>query len=282
MDGVEIDKLIQQKKQNEQALAAAKRRLSNAPPGNIILRNIRGKTRVYKRVALPQTSTSAQHENQDADKMPGKTHAEKYVSAIEHPSEIRTLADKRYCEILCSILTNEIAVLDTFIKNYAPQRKYEIFDEFPESIRADMSPFFISAEECCKRWQAAPFESNDYPYNSDQEIRTARGEQVRSRAECIIADMLNRHGLAYHYEQRLPLKSGDLYPDFTVMHPKSCEPYYIEFFGMMSNPEYVRRAMEKIRKYQNANLGPYLISIFDSPEVPFRTGTVEIILKNYF
>jgi len=257
-----IKQLKNRKMQIEKALETARRRLKKAPPEILFIKKIRGIARYYKYI-------------------PGKGHKEHYIGTA-NLKEVVKLADKRYCEKACGILEQELAAIDQFIESYKPERKYALIDEFPEELCKELTPLFLSCEERCRIWQDSEFETNPYEFKADSDIRTAKSERVRSRGECIIADAIGRHDLPYHYEQKLELNLGFIYPDFTIMHPKSCELYYLEYFGLTDDPVYAKRAYEKIEMYQRAGLGPYLISLFDSSAAPLKSATIEAVLKSYF
>ena len=66
------------------------------------------------------------------------------------------------------------------------------------------------------------------------------------------------------------------------MHPVSCELYYLEFFGMLDNPDYAENAFKKIRLYQAAGLDSHAIFIFDSKAAPFQSSALTKIFESHF
>ncbi len=109
-----------------------------------------------------------------------------------------------------------------------------------------------------------------------------KGQRFRSRAELIIADILDYLGLTYRYECEYDAGRRAYYPDFTIMHPRTGELYYLEYFGLMSDPDYCNSAVEKIAAYQRTEDAAHFIYIFESETCPLDSEQVKNVLKRYF
>ena len=69
-----------------------------------------------------------------------------------------------------------------------------------------------------KQWEAVVYERKGFREDAPN-YYTDKGERVRSKAEILIANMLNKHGIPYRYEYPLKLKGyGVIYPDFTLLN----------------------------------------------------------------
>ena len=102
------------------------------------------------------------------------------------------------------------------------------------------------------------------------EIITALGENVRSRGECIIANLAFAQKIPYLYEPALRLHGFDdiddifdeiVRPDFEFfIKGKSV---LLEFLGMVDSEDYMRNWERRLRHYNNCNIthGKNLISI---------------------
>jgi len=89
---------------------------------------------------------------------------------------------------------------------------------------------------------------------SKRRYRTAQGEWVRSKLEVRVADMLSRHGLAYLYEPRAMLPSGqEQWPDFVIRGNSRERDCYIEVLGM-NTPEYNQRWEQKLQAYEQIGI----------------------------
>ena len=77
-----------------------------------------------------------------------------------------------------------------------------------------------------------PYEKNPkYPEHLIH--KTVSGIYVRSKSESMIALQLYTEKIPFRYECALQLGETTLYPDFTILHPKTGEIFYWEHFGMM-------------------------------------------------
>lgn len=260
MPDIDIAPIEQRIEELERVKKIAQDRLAGSPKGRLTTRKIRGHERFYKT---------------------GSDGAHSYLP-LSCREEIIALADKRYCESLLIAVNKELRALYHFVDAYKPSDKYLPAEKIPDSLRDTVRPIIISPQEKCRIWQAKPYRSNSYPFNPDSNYTSSRGETVRSRIEYIIADYIAAWPLAYHYEELLTICGHDIYPDFTIMHPVSCELYYLEFFGMLDNPDYAENAFKKIRLYQTAGLDSHAIFIFDSQAAPFQSSALPKIFETYF
>lgn len=85
---------------------------------------------------------------------------------------------------------------------------------------------------------------------------TSRGEAVRSKSEVIIANLLHAKNVDYHYEHPLELGGVTKYPDFTIEDDDTGVTYYWEHCGLLHDPSYKRRWIEKLAWYRANNILP--------------------------
>lgn len=78
---------------------------------------------------------------------------------------------------------------------------------------------------------------------------TDKGDQVGSKSELMIANMLYAQGIEYEYEKEIVLDTVHFKPDFTV-YTKDGRVFYWEHAGMLENPEYKRKHEEKLAFYR--------------------------------
>ena len=86
---------------------------------------------------------------------------------------------------------------------------------------------------------------------------TLRGEAVRSKSEVIVADNLHNCGVQYQYEHPLTRGGVTKYPDFTIEDDDSHVTFYWEHCGMLTDPGYRRRWLEKLSWYRENKILPY-------------------------
>lgn len=93
--------------------------------------------------------------------------------------------------------------------------------------------------------------SEMYPrstYNlAKQKYTTNCGFKVRSKSEAIIAELLTKNGLEIVYEPVLSINGRDYIPDFIIRNPRTGKIYIWEHFGMMDNPDYAFKSIQKLQ-----------------------------------
>lgn len=189
------------------------------------------------------------------------------------------LAQKEYASRVIKSAEKELCTLTAFLNHWPKAGAEEVFSGLPLSMRSLVRPFRETDDIFLKRWQSP------YPHPViDSPFLTARKENVRSKSEVIIADMLDRYGLPYRYEYPLLLQGlGTVHPDFTILRMDTRSEFYWEHFGMMDDPEYVEKALRKIRFYHENDFyeGQSLILTFESQTAPLDIHDIEKITTNY-
>ena len=138
-------------------------------------------------------------------------------------------------------------------------------------------------ENECMIWQNSSYKPNP-KYPEKLIYKTGTGQYVRSKSEMLICMLLHKYGIPFRYECELQLNEKVIYPDFTIMHPKTGKIYYYEHFGMMDDGSYCKKACDKIQLYAENGIIPsiQLITTFETQEHPLLPETVEGIIKQYF
>lgn len=213
----------------------------------------------------------------DAD---GRRH-ERYISK-KNELLLRQLSEGQYYKRLSDILEDDLKKLTVFKEKYAPEEKFFVWQHMPEESRLLTTPVLRTPEQIITQWKSVPFERSSFPNENPGRFVTKNGEDVRSKNELITANMLFDMDIPYRYECALDLPDGRVFPDFTVLHPDTAEAWYIEFFGMMDNPDYSASALKKIQKYYRAGLQQRFIMLFDSLTAPLSNTTIRQVLEDCF
>ena len=142
-------------------------------------------------------------------------------------------------------------------------------------------PFYETDEMFMLQWCSKEYEG--LPFKEDSpELYTDRGERVRSKSEVIIANLMAKESIPYKYECPLYLNGfGTVHPDFTALNVKKRKEYYWEHLGMMDDPSYVHKALNKINTYiRNGYIpGKNLLLTFESKAIPLNMRNVESQLR---
>ena len=204
------------------------------------------------------------------------------------PKKERKLAEqltkKKYLLLQLNDLLHEKEAVEEYLKyreSYPSQAKRLITEK--SEYQKMILPQLNVLENECIIWQNSSYKTN--PKYPEQLIyKTSTGQYVRSKSEMLICMLLQEHGIPFRYECELQLGGKIIYPDFTIMHPKTGEIYYYEHFGMMDDEVYCKSACAKIQLYATNGILPsiQLITTFETQTHPLLPETVERIIEQYF
>ncbi len=212
--------------------------------------------------------------------------------AKENVNLARALVNKKYISQLLDEACYELSVIDSCIRRIETHnhRSHNFFDE--------ASPYYNLLTETSQhsnliypqhhlsisQWLNEPFNTNLW-HPEHLCHRTLSGHYVRSKSESMIDTSLFSYKIPFKYECELVLADGTImYPDFTIMHPKTCKIYYWEHFGMIDNDDYSHNAFSKLEFYTHNNIypGANLITSYETADNPLSITTIENIIRDYF
>ena len=136
-------------------------------------------------------------------------------------------------------------------------------------------------EDFIAAWLHHPYTGKPFEINAP-EFYTGTGVRVRSKSEVIIADALSRAGVPFRYEYPTSVKGwGTLYPDFTCLDKRSREEIIWEHFGLMSDPDYAEKTVQKIAHYAASGyiLGKNFIATFETAAKALSVKQVEHYIR---
>ncbi len=194
------------------------------------------------------------------------------------------LAEKKYLTLLIQDLTCEKNAIDFYLKHHSSNlyTSEQFLIQSPEH-RKLLTPFFSTTSTQISDWINSPYEKNSlFP---EQLIhKTGSGIYVRSKSESLIGTLLYINKIPFRYECALHLGETVLYPDFTILHPRTLQLYYWEHFGLMDNPSYRQNACSKIQLYSSHEILPshHLITTFESKDQPLDTEYVRFQIEHFF
>lgn len=195
------------------------------------------------------------------------------------------LAQKYYDEKVLGVLECKLNLVDAFIEKYKTIDVLDVYENLIEVRKSLVEPIQLSDEEYARHWLAVSYKGKGFDAEIP-DLRTAKGERVRSKSEVIIADALERSGIPYKYECPLKLEDGGktVYPDFTCLNLRTRKEVLWEHLGMMDNPEYASLAVKKLSSYLQSGyvLGKNLVISMESSEKPLSQNDVKKIVKEIF
>lgn len=235
--------------------------------------------------ALPEGTLHIVHAKERVRfyRYPGKGKQPEYLS-LRNADAIRPLAQKDYLCQMERALNNALDnVRGTVAQDVSLGQLSAVYDSLDPLLKEFVTPLILSDGEFAKRWSSMPFKRKEF-WDDDGYFLTKRGEKVRSKSEKIIADLLFDRDIPYRYECSLQLPDHCVYPDFTVLNPRTRRELYWEHFGMLDKEAYAEMALRKLNAYVSAGFVPGidLIITHESAGCPLNMKLLEKIAEFYF
>jgi len=246
--------------------------LKRAPEGTLNISECRGHTQYYHRTSSDSTKG-------------------KYITK-DKIALSRSLAQKDYDARVLKALKKEFRILNEALAQLDEVQKTgnnisNIFQNLSLQRRALISPVTLTDEQYASAWLAPKYEGKTFQTDAP-EYYTARGERVRSKSEIIIADTLARFNVPYRYEYPLTLNSNHhskitIYPDFLCLNLRTRQEFIWEHFGLMDDPEYSAKTVQKLNTYTENKIfpGKNLIITTEAASLPLNAKHLELIIKEY-
>ena len=205
----------------------------------------------------------------------GSTKPE-YIPMVEKNKAI-LLAQRDYDEKMSELLTTMQSRLKRFLKNYNPDSINEFYEKLCPGRKQLVTPILPTKEMLIQSWmEKHPGSLNTYEEKPD--IKTDRGDLVRSKSEKIIADYLYKKGIPYQVEPAFRLYSGTIkYPDFVALNLRTGKTIYWEHLGKADDDDYATRNFAKLMDYEKSGLilGDNLIVTLETKDSQLDIGLVE-------
>ena len=195
--------------------------------------------------------------------------------------QVQILLQKEYNDKTIKTLTEELSLLDKYICKADPTKLVHAYQSMSEGRRNMINPVVTDDTSFVKRWTQREYKGKEFYYDTP-EFYTDKGERVRSKSEVIIANILNKLGIPYHYEYPLHIDGmGTVYPDFTALNVKKRKEVIIEHLGLLDDQNYREIAISKITKYEmeGITMGDNLLITFESMLHPLNIPLVEKRIK---
>ncbi|MCR5737945.1 MAG: hypothetical protein K6G64_09870 [Eubacterium sp.] len=204
----------------------------------------------------------------------------RYIPSNQTEEAIKSVKYEYYDRIYKNAIKREkiLDKLEEGLKAYSIDSVYEKMGRGKQKL---IEPLSMTREQYREMWLNEEYQGKTF-YEDNLEIRTDRGERVRSKSEKIIADKLYREGIAYRYEYPLEIPGwGTIYPDFTILDEENRRNLIYEHFGMMDNEEYANNAIAKLQLYAEAGyiLGDDLFITMETSTKPFDSRMLDGIIK---
>ncbi len=196
---------------------------------------------------------------------------------------VKKLAQKEYDQKVLRAVEKELDIVEKCMACYQVAEPETIYENLHDARKKMVVPIWEPDEQYVRNWENVAYQGKGFDENMP-EYYTAKKERVRSKSELIIADLLGREGVPYRYEYPLHLKGfGQVYPDFMVLNVSKRKEFYWEHLGMMDDPAYVEKAIQKITMYEQNGIypGEQLILTHETRKNPLSQKMVRRMIEHY-
>ena len=189
---------------------------------------------------------------------------------------------KKYDLKIKEVAEQQVSAIDRFLQRYDPDILKKIYSSLSDVRKQYVVPVEITNQEYARRWTSIEYKPKSFTEDAPEHY-TSCGERVRSKSEVMIADALKQAGVPYRYECPLTLGSTLIHPDFTILRMEDREEIYWEHLGMMDDPDYVHKAIQRIRMYESCGVCPgvNLILSMETSRIPINRAVINKLITTY-
>ena len=205
----------------------------------------------------------------------------KYIPKKDHEIAIR-LAQKEYDRTILNLAEKELNIIEEyerFLQDYPIEKTY---NQYCKGRQALVTPVLQPVEQYVGNWKSEQYVTK--PFEDSEEFYSASGIRVRSKAEVMIADMLDYYGIPYKYEHPLMLNGfGNVNPDFICLNVAKRKEMIWEHFGMMDSISYANRNVKKIHYYvlNGYYSGENMIMTFETSQIPLKSNIIRMNIEQF-
>lgn len=194
----------------------------------------------------------------------------------------RELAQKSYDQKVLASAKAELNALRHAQNFYSKKSPAEdCFGNLSQQRQKLVHPIRLTDEQFIEKWK------REHPPRSEgkprTDLKTKKGDLVRSRAEVLIADHLYMDQLIYQFETPLILGRHVFYPDFCILNLRRRKTFFWEHFGMLDDPDYLEDNMFKLNTYAKNGIiiGENLIITYETAINPFNTAQIDQLIQTF-
>jgi hypothetical protein len=196
----------------------------------------------------------------------------------------KALASKTYVQKFILRASRELRSLEEYLRRVTGKTPEDLYSEMSVHRRKLVQPLLVTDEISAALWESTAYvHGTSFPEHKI--YPTKKGDLVRSKSEAFIADTYYEMGIPYRYEQVIVFPDGsELDPDFTVWDKKNRKEIYHEHCGLMDDPGYRRRFLQKIDIYRKHGIytGRNLILTFEGEGIALNMREVRTMLGELF
>ena len=195
---------------------------------------------------------------------------------------------KRYLSLLKKEILQELEAINSYLHliNTKNSDSTDFLQKYPEFATKISTSYLLphnNPQIDINTWLNIAYEAN--PFHPEGLIHKGySGKHLRSKSECLIDMCLHINGIPFKYECPIHIDNKTYYPDFTVLNPKNGKIMYWEHLGLLDNPEYFDKAINKIKTYSQNGIYPgiNLIITSETSDSPLDVNYIETLINYYF
>lgn len=193
------------------------------------------------------------------------------------------LAYKGYLETQLRENQDNLKAINFFLKKYSGDAKSAHYITSNEGRRELLNPKLHDSDKEIEKWLRDKY-TGDVPNPSNLRCLSQAGFYVRSKSEQIIVGLLLKYHIPFKYEHPMYINNHNLFPDFTIMHPKTHKIYVWEHLGMMDSYQYRSHNFDKINDYYLLGFvpGDNLILTYETNNSVIDAVLAENLVRHYF
>lgn len=267
-----IREMIENEKQNiEKSIEENKAQIANLPGGTL---QVHKSGVFYNWFVIDENSNS---------KSNSKSNSHRHYISKENKELAEQLAYKGYLETQLSENQDNLKAINFFLKKYSGDTKSVRYITSNEGRRELLTPKLHYTDKEIEKWLRDKY-TGDVPEPSNLRYPSQAGFKVRSKSEQIIVGLLLKYHIPFKYEHPMYINNHNLYPDFTIMHPKTHKIYVWEHLGMMDSYQYRNHNFDKINDYYLLGFAPgdNLIMTYEANNSGVDEILAEKLIKHYF
>ena len=175
--------------------------------------------------------------------------------AKENRNLARQLAKRKYLTNELEAFLQEKKAVESYLRRCEHGKYQKKRQKLMENAEFHMllEEILFTENEQIKKWISQSYETN--PKMPEQKVhKTYQGVYVRSKSEVLISNTLFTNQIPFRYENLIQIQDIVLYPDFTILHPRTGKIYYWEHFGMMDDSVYYNGTLRKLDIYEKNDI----------------------------
>lgn len=209
-----------------------------------------------------------------------RVNGKQFSHKVKDVNQLLRLKKRQFIKRGLPVLEKRIKNCRDYLRRDVIYDPVEINNAMPEQYHGLKNmDVFLEGDINLEEWSAQKYErGNMYPEKKIYQIDNETW--VRSKSETMISMRLVERGFKVRHEPAVRVGDKTLYPDFEIALEHIRRIVYYEHLGMMDNPEYAMKALNKLDEYaQNGiYLGYNLVISYETRNKPLTLADIDKVI----